>query len=164
MTLNILYNEVTANFKFGDATVVFVGQLDLGSFDKRATNSFETKKAIYNAFGILATGMATFSNGTGQRAELYCHQDTSQVYKYTHFNLILSQIGLVVAGVSTSKFRLQGDMSLVNVVNPLTGQHVSLYKVLANKTAGMDCYQPNATAEPVCVITKAEAEAGFYDL
>ena len=90
MTMDIMYNEVTANMKFGESLILFTGALDLKSFDTRATSSFETNKAIYNAFGILITGTATFSNGRSQRAELYCHQDTNDVYKYTHFNFILS--------------------------------------------------------------------------
>lgn len=64
MTLDVLYNEVIASMKIGNQSIAFIGQLDLKSFDQRATNSFETSKAIYNAFGIMAKGTATFADGS----------------------------------------------------------------------------------------------------
>jgi hypothetical protein len=137
MSLNISNNNFTADILLKDNKMRIAGSVKV---DEYVTNSFETKKAIYNSFGFKGIGLATNDAGFKSRVEVYFHSDTTGYYKYVAYNVILLDVGLIVEGVSTPKLRFSGDMYLYNSIDTLNGAQLALYTKLATKSTGMDCY------------------------
>lgn len=145
LALSVTFGQVTGTVVLADEkktpieTFQLYAVLDAKSMSTEVANSYETTKAIYNAFGAVARGTVVDSKGASYPVDLFMHANKSNVGEFTAFNLLFNKT-YVRDALKVPFMRFSGVVYIFDTTNFVTATDMQLHLALAKKSKGINCY------------------------